>query len=229
MVGAMAIRVTWRDVLAVAIAVGAIVASVALWGDGRVAIGLELREGMNEETGDPGVFVASVVPDGNAARYGFQVGQHVLELTAIDGEQPEQGPPEFIGVDGELIGAPVEAVAAERIGRVGVGDAYVDPSGESIVYGSAFLERAWLESQLWTDIYAVGLGLLLGLVVGGLLWRGWLGAVGRRTALVAGSAAALPLLLIPVVSVGNAVGIYATYGALLAVSILLALGLVEEI
>jgi hypothetical protein len=72
-------------------------------------------------------------------------------------------------------------------------------------------------------------GFLLSLIVGVLLWRGWLGDIGRRVAIVAGSATALPLLLVPVIKVGNAVGIQATYGALLAVSLLLAFGLTEHL
>jgi signal transduction histidine kinase len=225
----MAIRVTWRDVLALSITVAAVVASVALWDGGRVAIGLELREGVNEEDGLPGVFVATVVPDGNAAREGFGVGQQVLELTTVDGARLEQRPPEFTSADGGLTGIPVEAVDSARIERVIVGEVYEDQTGEPLVYGYGWLERSWLESQLRTDIYAVGMGLLLGLVVGVLLWRGWLGDIGRRVALVAGAAAALPLLLVPVVKVGNAFGIHASYGALLAVSLLLALGLTEHL
>jgi signal transduction histidine kinase len=225
----MALRVTWRDLVALCIAVAAIVASVALWDDGRVAIGLELREGVNEEDGRPGVFVARVTPDGNAAREKIGVGQRVLELTTVDGGSLEQGLPEFPSADGGLTGVPVEAVEPARIERVVVGEVYEDQSGEVLVYGYGWLERSWLESELRTDIYAVGIGILLGLVVGVLLWRGWLGDIGRRVALVAGSAAALPLLLVPVVKVGHAAGIQATYGALLAVSLLLAYGLTEHL
>jgi signal transduction histidine kinase len=225
----MAIRLTWRDVLAIGIAATAVVASVAMVADGRVAIGLELHEGVNEEDGRSGVYVTSVVPDGNAAREKVGVGQQVLELTTVDGQTLEQGSPEFISVDGEMVGVPIEAVDPERIERVVTGEAYVDEGGETVVYGYAWLERSWLESQLRSDIYAVGLGLLLGLVVAVLLWRGWLGDVGRRVAFVAGSAAALPLALVPVVRVGHPIGIYATYGAMLVVSLLLAYGLVSDL
>jgi hypothetical protein len=131
----MAIRVTWRDVLALSITVAAVVASVALWDGGRVAIGLELREGVNEEDGLPGVFVATVVPDGNAAREGFGVGQQVLELTTVDGARLEQRPPEFTSADGGLTGIPVEAVDSARIERVIVGEVYEDQTGEPLVYG----------------------------------------------------------------------------------------------
>ena len=225
----MTLRVAWRDVLALGIAVAALAGSVAVWADGRVAIGLELREGVNEESGLPGVFIADVVPDGNTAREGIGIGQQVLELTTVDGGTLEQGLPEFESADGGLTGTPVEAVAHERVDRVIVGEIYEDPSGEPVVYGYGWLERSWLESQLRSDIYAVGIGLLLGLVVGVLLWRGWLGDIGRRVAVMAGSAAALPLLLVPVVKVGNPVGIHATYAALLIVSLLLAVGLAERL
>jgi len=225
----MTLRVTGRDVLALGIAVAAIVGSVALWADGRVAIGLELREGVNEEDGLAGVFIEAVVPDGNAAREGIDIGQRVLELTTVDGGRLEQGLPEFPSADGSLTGIAVEAVSPDRVDRVIVGEAYEDPSGEILVYGYGWLERSWLESQLRSDIYAVGVGFLLSLIVGVLLWRGWLGDIGRRVAIVAGSAAALPLLLVPVIKVGNAVGIQATYGALLAVSLLLAFGLTEHL
>ena len=225
----MALRSNWRDLVALIIAVTALVGSVALWGDGRVAIGLELREGTNDEDGRPGVFVSTVVPDGNAAREMIGVGQRVLELTTVDGGDVEQAPPEFTSADGELVGVPVEAVGAERIDRVIVGEVYEDAHGETIVYGYGWMERGWLESQLQTDIYAVGLGILLGLVVGYLLYRGQLRAAGRDLAVVAGSAAALPLLLVPVVKVGNAIGVYAIYGAVLVVSLLLGLLLAERI
>ncbi|HEX7195501.1 MAG TPA: ATP-binding protein [Candidatus Limnocylindria bacterium] len=225
----MSLRRNWRDVVALSIALAALLASVALWADGRVVIGLELREGSSEEDGHPGVFVAEVVPDGNAAREMIGVGQRVLELTTVDGGEVEQGPPEFISADGDLTGIPVEAVSPERIDRVIVGDVYEDTHGETVVYGYGWLERAWLESQLETDIYAVGLGILLGLVVGYLLYRGQLRAVGRDLAVVAGSAAALPLLLVPVVKVGNPIGIYAIYAAVLIVSLLLGLLLAERL
>src|SRR5688500_12376808 len=195
---AMGLRRNWRDLVALTIAVVALVGSVALWGDGRVAIGLELREGTSEEDGRPGVFVTTVVPDGNAARYGFGVGQRVLELTTIDGGKVPQGSPEFISADGELVGVPVEAVSAERIERVIVGEVYDDGHAAAVVYGYGWRERGWLESHLQSDIYAVVFGSLLGLVVGYLLYRGQLGAAGRDLAIVAGSAVALPLLLIPV-------------------------------
>ena len=183
----MALRPTWRDLLALVVGVAAIVGSVALWADGRVAIGLELREGANEEDGLPGVFIATVVPDGNAAREGIGVGQRVLELTTVDGGRLKQGLPEFPSADGGLTGTPVEAVSPERVDRVIVGDVYEDPSGEIFVNGYGWLERSWLESQLRSDIYAVGVGLLLGLIVGVLLWREWLGDIGRRVAVIAGS------------------------------------------
>lgn len=93
----------------------------------------------------------------------------VLELTTVDGDELEQVPPEFISADGQPTGVPVEAVSPERIDRVIVGEVYEDPGGEAVVHGYGWLERGWLESQLATDIYAVALGVLLGLVVGYLL------------------------------------------------------------
>lgn len=83
----MPLRLTWRNALAILIAVGAVLTSVALWANGRVAIGLALAEGSqatelmpfpgNEEAILPGVFVVSVTPDGNAARNGIYPGARV--------------------------------------------------------------------------------------------------------------------------------------------------------
>lgn len=222
----MALRVTWRDAAALAIVLAATIASVALWADGRVAIGLELYEGIDEETGRQAVFVATIVPDGNAARYHIGVNERVIVLTTEEGD----GSGAWLdGLDelGRPLPIPVEAISPAGIEGIVTGNVYVDPNGDEVVYGYGSIDRSWLEASLQSNIYAVGLGVLLGIVVWAVSWRGWLGDIGRRLTVVTGSAAALPLLLVPVVEVGNVVGIYATYGALLAGGLLLAAGLAD--
>jgi signal transduction histidine kinase len=224
----MALRLSWRDLAALATALAAFVAGIALWADGRVAIGLELAEGTNPETNQPSVFVRTVVPDGNAARNHIGVNDQVVVLSTHDGD----GTGAWLdGLDagGEPLPLPAEAVPADRIEGVVTGQVYVEDNGEEVVWGHAALDRSWLEARLQNDVYAVGLGVALAVLIAAVSVRGWLGTSGRRLALVGGVVAALPLLLVPVVEVGNAFGIYATYAALLATSLVLAHGLSEEL
>jgi signal transduction histidine kinase len=249
----MALRPTWRDVFALAIATAAAAGSVALWADGRVAIGLELVQGSNttglhhpdtgEESQLPGVFVASVTPDGNAARHGIYPGARVVSLTTVDGtpvngvstiDVPGVGEAVLHSEFGEAASIPTEAIPPERIAGVIVGEVYEGGTFEGdtrdvVVYGYGSMERQWLESSLRSNIYAVVLGILVAAVIGLLMWRGWLGRIGEALPVVAGSAAALPLLLVPIVEVGSLSGIYAVYGAVIALSLVLGLGIAGAI
>ena len=249
----MALRVTWRDALAVIIALSAVVASVALWSQGRVSIGLELAEGSDpngyishdgsEEPTLPGVFVESVTPDGNAARHGIYPGSRVVSLTTVDGEPvaavstvspPGVGEVAVHSEFGEATTLPIEAIPAARVAGIIVGEVYEEGTFEGdsrgvVTYGYANVERQWLEHTLGADIYAVALGILVALVSCWLLVRGLFGEVGRREAPVASVAVVLPLLLVPVVEVGNLIGIVATWAATLAVALLLGLGLADRL
>ncbi len=141
----MPLRPTWRDVLAILIATGAVLSSVALWANGRVAIGLELAEGSQAaammplpgfaDATLPGVFVVSVTPDGNAARNGIYPGSRVVSLTTVDGapvesvstlDSPGVGEVVMHSEYGDAMSIPIEAISSGRIAGIIVGDVYED-------------------------------------------------------------------------------------------------------
>ncbi|HET9416400.1 MAG TPA: ATP-binding protein [Candidatus Limnocylindria bacterium] len=226
------------DLLALVLALAAGVASVVVWANGTVTLGLTL--------GYDGQFVRvfDVTPDGNAHRNYWYPGETVVAITTVDGSTVE-GSDETIGeivggataiYNGELFPQeiftnfgdpittldaesrlPAEAVEAERIQSVVSG--YVEPD----VYFEPVnvLDRTFLEYRLSQSIWIAAIGLLLG----GLLWRllahGIAGDIGRRHAMLLGASVATPFLIVPVVQVGTPVGVAAGYLTPAAVALVL--------
>lgn len=222
------------------IAVGAGIASLVVWDDGRVDIGMTLH---TPDGHDGQVFVADVTPDGNAARNHFSPGWALLELTTVDGGEIARGEP--LGAD---IGAAIveEPMAWEYLGPIGaeltVFDADFRPPAEAIpsariataVAGNVYRQDAWidvlaainrdqLESELRGSIWLMALGIAAGIGAWRLLAHGIAGSTGREHAVLLGSAAATPFLLVPLVQVGNPIGIFAGY--LVPAGLALVLGL----
>jgi signal transduction histidine kinase len=207
-----------RDLLALLIAIGAAIAGVVVWLDGTVDIGLELR------SAEGGVFISDVTPDGNAARNFVEPGERVLDLQTSDGSTVARGAP-MTSEWGDSFAPPLEAVDSARILSVNTGEVYEGSDGEDVAVGFSIVNRDWLESRLGANIYLVGIGLALGLVVWRFLHHGLAGDVGRRESGTLGAAVAIPFLLGSVIQVGNPVGIYAGYLAPIAVALLIGFGL----
>ena len=207
-----------RDLLALLIAIGAAIAGGVVWLDGTVDIGLELR------SAEDGVYVSDVTPDGNAARNLVEPGERVLDLQTSDGSTVARGAP-MTSEWGDSFTPPLEAVESGRILSVNTGQVYEGDNGDDVAVGFSIVNRDWLESRLGANIYLVGIGLALGLVVWRLLHHGLAGDIGRREAGTLGAAVAVPFLLAPVTQVGNPVGIYAGYVVPIAVALLLGFGL----
>jgi len=213
-----------RDLLALLIAIGAAVAGVVVWMDGSVTLGLHVRE--TDET-HGGLVVSDVTPGGNAARNFIVPGQTVIDLETVDGTTVARG--RSVQWEGGVVTLPVEAVEQARIAYVNTGQIVEGPSGEEdAVEGFAMIHRDWLESRLATNIYLLGIGLALGLVVWRLLHHGLAGEIGRREAVVVAAATATPFLLATVVQVGSPIGIYAAYLAPLVIAVLLGVGLARQ-
>ena len=225
--------ISWRDVAALTIAAGALVTSLVVWDYGRVDIGMTLERDTHGMTNPPGVIVATVTPDGNAMRYGFYPLTPIFDLTTTDGSEVERGDPIGVVQEGAYIpgnvtpweyvfgpvGAelvaydpdfrpPVEPVDSARIETAVAGG--VSEEGEFLDLFAA-ISREFLEFQLSQSIWLVGLGIGIGVLLWRLLAHGLAGAAGREHAILIGAAAAIPFLLVPVVSVGTPAGIYAGF------------------
>jgi signal transduction histidine kinase len=232
-----AMSISRSDLLALLLALAAGVASLVVWANGTVTLGLTL--------GYDGQFVRvfDVTPDGNAHRNYWYPGETVIEITTVDGssvERSDQTIGEILG-DGSVYNPeifpqemytpfgnpittldadsrlPVEAVDSHRIQSIVTG--FVEP--DTYVEAMNVLDRTFLEYRLNQSIWIPAIGLLLG----GLLWRllahGIAGAIGRRHALLLGAAVATPFLIVPVVQVGTPVGIAAGYITPAAVALVL--------
>jgi len=217
----------WRDALAVVVVLGSIGAGVAVWIDGRVVVGLELEtvdDGLSPYPGRT-VQVSTVVPDGNAVRYGIHPGMLVADLRTTDGSDVARSRETVTAGTGESFRMPVEAVAPERIAAVTAGYVWGEPPDDIVIELTSQIDRDWLEARLQTDIYLVWLGGAVGLAVWGLLHQGLAGWIGRREAVTTAGAVAIPFVLAPVIDVGSPVGIVLTYAAGIAVSLLVGVGL----
>jgi len=230
--------ITRSDLLALLLALAAGIASVVVWWNGSVTLGLTLAyDGQY-------VRVADVTPDGNAHRNYWYPGETVIEITTVDGSAVQRSddtigevlgdalevyhdqvfpqelftnfgsPISTLDIDSRL---PVEAVEPERIQSVVSG--FVEP--DTYVEVGNVLDRTFLEYRLSQSIWIAAIGLLLG----GLLWRllahGIAGDIGRRHALMLGTAVATPFLIVPVVQVGTPAGVAAGYLAPAAVALVL--------
>jgi signal transduction histidine kinase len=237
------------DVLAVLIAVGAVVASVVVWDYGKVDIGMTLAVDDHGLADPPGVIVADVTPDGNAARAGLTPWTPILDVTTTNGDGVELSEPIDTRLEGPMplrapnpdpalwqdlgpvvqelgtyqrgtFRVPVEAVESHNIATVTAG--YVDVESRWIeVWGT--LDRGLIESRLRDSIWVVIVGIVTGLAVWRFAAHGLGGDIGRRFAVLAGAGAATPFLLLPVVQVGTTIGIYAGY--LLPIALALLMGL----
>ena len=230
-----------RDLLALLFVLAAAVASITVWAIGRVDIGLTLR------TQDDHVVVADVTPDGNAARQWFSPGWPILDIITTDGTDVQRGDPigtvihgsviqdqwplEWESFGGELhvIGPdfrpPIEAVEPWRIAVLRTG--FIDPESGTIDLGNE-LDRRALEADLRDAVWAMVVGLALGVAVWRLLVHGIAGQPGREHAVLLGAAAAVPLVLVPVFQGGTVIGIYAAYLAPAGLALLIGLSLARR-
>ena len=234
-----------RDLFALVLAVGAAAASIVVWNHGTVDIGMTLR------TDGDRVVVADVTPDGNAERNGFYPGSPLLDLTTTDGRDVQRGEPigrnlDGTAIPGELmpweylgpIGAelqtyerdyrlPIEAVDSARIATAVAGD--LDGAMESgWINAYASIDRGFLEFLLQQSIWLGALGIVVGVAIWRVLAHGVGGPVGRQHALLLGTAAATPFLLVPVVQVGTPIGIVAGYLVPAALALMLGFSLARE-
>jgi signal transduction histidine kinase len=231
------------DVAAVLVALGALVASLVVWDYGKVDIGMTLAVDDHGLTDPPGVIVADVTPDGNAARHGFYPLSWVIDLTTGSGRAVERTEP----IDAILEGpypiapsAPFEAEVQELrlyegtfapparpvdsadIATATVGE--IDPES-GWIYVFNHIDRGALEGVLRDTIWVMALGLAIGVGIWRFLAHGLGGDVGRERAVLVGAGAATPFLLLPVVQVGTPIGIHAGYLLPISLSALLGLSL----
>ena len=189
--------------LAVLIAVGAAVASLAVWANGRVDLGFQLAEIDGE------VRVVDVTPHGIAAREYWQPGMRVLELTAVDGRQIPTGIPHSVE-GGGFVAPPEEAIAEQAVSTIGGGfEEPSDGSGYEYVFYAGYLDRAQYEYRLDASIWLPILGLGLGIAVWRLLAHGVAGRIGREGAVLFGAVVAIPMVIAPTTHAGTAIGVAA--------------------
>ncbi|HEU4863272.1 MAG TPA: hypothetical protein VFU44_05825, partial [Candidatus Limnocylindria bacterium] len=242
-----------RDAAALLIALGAAIASIVVWDYGRIDIGMTLAFDDHGLTSPPGVIVADVTPDGNAARAYFSPLSPIIDLTTVDGATVKREPVnarlegpipiynpspysiwEQLGPMAQELGTyergefsiPVEPVRSQNIASATAG--YVDFESNWIqVFGT--IDRGALEIALRQSVWV----LILGIVIGAAVWRflahGLGGDRGRELAVLLGVAAATPFLLLPVVQVGTPIGIYAGYLLPIALALLVGLSLLRSL
>ncbi|MGH2445957.1 MAG: ATP-binding protein [Candidatus Limnocylindria bacterium] len=235
-----------RDLLALAIALGAAAASLVVWDYGRVDLGMTVAVDTHGLTDPAGVIVADVTPDGNAARLGFSPLTQILELTTVSGGEVELGLPipatlegpfpirrpmpweYFGGIAREIrlyegdFQVPMEAVDSANIATATAGT--IDRES-SWIYAFGTIDRSQLEILLRQSIWVLGLGVAVGASVWRFLAHGLGGAAGKERAILLGTSAAVPFLLLPVVQVGTPIGIYAGYLVPIALALIFGLSL----
>lgn len=213
-----------RDLLALLMVLGAAVAGVVVWDYGKVDVGMSLTSDGQM------VSVHDVTPDGNAARNSISPGMTVLNLTLTDGGQGERAEPIRSEIEyGETYQPPLEAVDSARIDEITVGQ--VESEG-GVAYATAYsmsgLDRGYLEHMLQQTIWLAALGVGLGALVWRLLVHGIAGPIGREHAVMLGAAVAVPFAMLPVVQVGNPIGIAAAYFLPAALALLIGLSLARH-
>src|SRR5687768_856455 len=206
-----------RDLLALLIVLGGVIASLVVWDYGKVDLGMTIEADTHGLTDPPGVLVTEVTPDGNADRSEFSPFSQIIELTTVDGSDIELGEPIgrtvygsapyrtselwgfFFGIGGPIteLGAdhrpPVEAVDAARIATASAG--YLDYLNDELgVF--ATIDRTFLEYLLKQSIWIAAFGLVIGVLVWLALSRGLAGPAGRDLAILVGAAAAVPFVLL---------------------------------
>ncbi|HJP70123.1 MAG TPA: ATP-binding protein [Candidatus Limnocylindria bacterium] len=242
-----------RDVAALLIALGAAIASIVVWDYGRVDIGMTVAFDDHGLTNPPGVIVADVTPDGNAARAGFSPLSPIIDLTTMNGADVERAPVnarldgpipiynpnpssiwDQLGPVAQELGTyergefsiPVEPVPSENIASATAG--YVDTEAHWInVFGT--IDRDGLEAVLRDSVWVMILGVVIGAAVWRFLAHGLGGDRGRELAVLLGVAAATPFLLLPVVQVGTPIGIYAGYLVPIGLSLFVGLSLLRTL
>lgn len=193
--------VSRHALLAVLVAVGAAVASVAVWANGRVDLGFQMAEIDGE------VRVIDVTPHGIAAQEYWQPDMTVIELSAVDGREIPTGIPQSSECCG-YVAAPTVAIEEQAVAHIIVG--YHDPEGPMYYYGGA-LERGQWEARLDTGLWVLILGAGLGIAVWRLMAHGIAGSTGREGAALFGAVVAAPVLITPTVYAGTAPGIAAGF------------------
>ncbi|HET8776090.1 MAG TPA: hypothetical protein VFN76_00385, partial [Candidatus Limnocylindria bacterium] len=242
-----------RDAAALLIALGAVIASIVVWDYGRVDIGMTLAFDDHGLTNPPGVIIAEVTPDGNAARAAFSPLSPIIDVTTVtgsevkrepinarlDGPIPIYNPPPYsiweqLGPIAQELGTyergefsiPVEPVRSENIASATTG--YVDLESHWInVFGT--IDRGALEAALRQSVWVLILGIVIGVAVWRFLVHGLGGDRGRELAVLLGVAAATPFLLLPVVQVGTPIGIYAGYVLPIGLALFVGLSLLRTL
>lgn len=237
-----------RDALALLIVGGAALTSIVVWNHGEVSLGMQLTEA------DGQVRVADVTPDSNAAWNYWSPGIRVLDVTTSDGSEVRRGEtlraernalesaydppfgaydPAFRYPDAGPVPTlslwhrpPIDAVESSRIQTAVGGELGTPDFPEVFVF--AMLDRTLLELELRSSIWLLAFGAALGVLVWRLLHHGVAGSVGRELAVVLGSAAAAPFLVLPIVEAGTTAGIIAGFLIPAAVALILGLALARQ-
>lgn len=195
--------------LAVLVALGAAVASIAVWANGRVDLGFQLAEIDGE------VRVVDITPHGIAALEYWQPDMTVIELSAVDGRDIPTGVPVSAECCG-FIAPPTMGIEEQAVEHIVAG--YHDPGGPMYYVGGALDRGQWV-SRLDQSVWAIILGVALGVGVWRLLAHGLAGEAGREGAALFGAVVAAPLLIVPTVYAGTAPGIAAGFGVPIAVAV----------
>ncbi|HEX6140240.1 MAG TPA: ATP-binding protein [Candidatus Limnocylindria bacterium] len=192
-----------RDALALLIATVTALAGVTSWLVREVDIGVRL--GTTEEGF---VQVVDVVPGSLAEYYGFGPGALVVDLQRRDGSSVPQRASHYRNDQGSLdqSGAYIrfasEVVDQREISSIYAVSLETYPDGGPFISWGATLSRDQLTSRLDGGGVALIAGILLGLLVTAAVSRGWAGADLAGEATVAGVAAAVPLMALPLTFVG---------------------------
>jgi signal transduction histidine kinase len=236
-----------RELLALLLVLGGLAATLVAWDYGRVDIGMTVRADERGHEG-PGVFVAHVTPDGNAARSYISPSAQIIDLTTVDGGDVERGEPIahpadlvmrlgppvsgfLMGTGAELMTLPaehrppVEAVESAQIARAVVG--HLDRGAESAELFT-MIDRSHLESLVRDSIWVTLIGIGLGVGVWLLLRVGLARAAGRDLAVLLGAATAAPFVVYPLIVVGTPIGIYAGYVVPASVALIVGLSIARE-
>jgi signal transduction histidine kinase len=195
-----------RDAAALVVASVTALAGLTAWLLGDVDMGLRLGYTGEEEL----VQVIDVVPGSLAEYYGFQGGELVVDLERLDGTVVPQRTSQYRNDQGALDQTgEFMRFASEPLGEGEIAYIYAvmfeqyEGEPEPVVGWGTSLDRSQLTSRLGGGGILLMVGIGLGLAVAAAVSRGWAGLERREDATVAGVAAAVPLMALPLVYVGS--------------------------
>jgi signal transduction histidine kinase len=202
-----------RDAAALVLAAITAMAGLTAWVLREVDIGMRFAT-INDGPLAGFLQVTDVLPGSLAEYYGLQPGGLVVDLQRRDGSMAQQRDSVFrndqgsLDQTGEFMRFVSEPVPQPDIDTVYVVGFLTDTNPPSPVWGAS-ISRNQLTSRLDGGGLLLLIGIGLAMAIAAAVSRGWVGDGRRHEGVVAGVAAAIPLMALPLLYTGTPLGVAA--------------------